>query len=114
MILTGVVLAAFVVVHVRAFRFGAYYEVAGTGMRDLYRLELEQFSNPLVVGFYAVCMILVAFHLWHGISSACQSLGADHPANTPKLLALGKVAAVVIGGGFLAIPLFIFFTGGRP
>jgi succinate dehydrogenase / fumarate reductase cytochrome b subunit len=114
MIVTGLILALFVIIHVRTFKFGTYYEVAGTGVRDLYRLEVEQFSQPLVVAFYSLCMILVGFHLWHGISSAFQSLGADHPAYTPKLVAAGKVLAIVIGGGFLVIPLVLFFTGGRP
>jgi succinate dehydrogenase / fumarate reductase cytochrome b subunit len=114
MIVTGLILAIFVIIHVRAFKFGAYYEVSGTGIRDLYRLEIEQFSNPLIVAFYSLAMVIVGFHLWHGIASAFQSLGIDHPAYTPRLLAASKVLAVVIGGGFLLIPLVMFFAGGRP
>jgi succinate dehydrogenase / fumarate reductase cytochrome b subunit len=114
MIVTGLILAIFTIIHVRTFKFGAYYEVAGTGVRDLYRLEIEQFSDPLIVGFYSLVMVLVGFHLWHGVSSAFQSLGVDHPAYTPRLLVAGKVLAVVISGGFLVIPLYVFFAGGRP
>ena len=49
------------------------------GGRDLYRQEMENFSNPLMVGFYVLSMLVVGSHLWHGISSAVQSLGVDHP-----------------------------------
>ncbi len=114
MIVTGILLALFVVVHVKSFKFGSYYQVAGTEIRDLYRLELEQFSNPWIVAFYVVCMVVVGFHLWHGVSSAFQSLGADHPTYTPRIVLAGKLMAIVIGGGFLIIPLFVYFAGGRP
>ena len=114
MIVTGILLALFVVIHVKSFKFGSYYQVAGTEIRDLYRLELEQFSNPWIVAFYVVCMVVVGFHLWHGVSSAFQSLGADHPAYTPRIVLAGKLMAIVIGGGFLIIPLFVYFAGGRP
>ena len=33
-------------------------------------------ANPLMVGFYVLSMLVVGSHLWHGISSAFQSLGA--------------------------------------
>ena len=85
MIASGLWLFAFLIVHVRAFRYGTEYEWPAGG-RDLYRLEIENFSNPLMVGFYILSMIVVGSHLWHGISSAFQSLGVDHPRVTPKLL----------------------------
>ena len=59
-------------------------------------------------------MLIVGSHLWHGASSALQSLGVDHPRWTPRLLVLGKVASVVIAGGFIVIALWVFFVGGRP
>ena len=47
---------------------------------------MEIFSNPLLVVFYILSMIVVGSHLWHGVSSGFQSLGVDHPRVTPKLL----------------------------
>jgi succinate dehydrogenase / fumarate reductase, cytochrome b subunit len=113
MIFTGLWLVAFLVVHVRAFRFPPHYETP-TGAMDLYRIELENLGHPLTVAFYVLTMLIVGSHLWHGASSALQSLGFDHPRWTPLLLALGKVAAVSIAGGFIAITLWVFFVGGRP
>jgi succinate dehydrogenase / fumarate reductase cytochrome b subunit len=111
MILSGLWLLVFVVLHVKAFKYGADYETAN-GVRDLYRLEMENFGNPLVVAFYILSMLIVGSHLWHGAASAMQSLGADHPRWTPKILALGKTAAVVIAGGFIVIALWAHFVGG--
>src|SRR6184192_4308062 len=77
MIFSGLWLLAFVVIHVRQFKYGAEYAAPGSGIRDLYRLEMENFANPLLVVFYVLSMLVVGSHLWHGIASAFQSLGAD-------------------------------------
>jgi succinate dehydrogenase / fumarate reductase cytochrome b subunit len=111
MILSGLWLLVFVVLHVRAFKFGTEHETAA-GVRDLYRLEMENFRNPLTVAFYVLSMIIVGSHLWHGASSAFQSLGADHPKWTPRVLLVGKVSAIAIAGGFVVIALWAYFTGG--
>lgn len=112
MIVSGLWLLVFIVVHVKAFRYGVEYEWPAGG-RDLYRLEMENFANPLVVGFYVVSMLVVGSHLWHGISSSVQSLGLEHPRWTPRVLVAGKVVAVLIAGGFVVIALWAHFTGAR-
>ena len=109
MIASGLWLFAFIIVHVRAFRYGTEYEWPAGG-RDLYRLEMENFSSPLIVGFYVVSMIVVGSHLWHGVSSAFQSLGVDHPRVTPKLLVAGKLLAVLIAAGFIVIAAWVYLT----
>jgi succinate dehydrogenase / fumarate reductase cytochrome b subunit len=113
MIASGLWLLVFIVIHVKAFRYGTEYEWPAGG-RDLYRLEMENFANPLTVAFYVLSMIIVGSHLWHGIASAFQSLGADQPKWTPRVLVAGKVLAVLIAGGFMAIALWAYLSqGGR-
>ncbi|HUR34672.1 MAG TPA: succinate dehydrogenase cytochrome b subunit [Vicinamibacterales bacterium] len=112
MIVSGLWLLVFVIIHVRGFKYGPEYAVEGSaGVRDLYRLVVEAFRSPLMVGFYVISMVTVASHLWHGASSTFQSLGLDHSRWTPRLLALGKVFAVIIGGGFIVITLWVHFAG---
>jgi succinate dehydrogenase / fumarate reductase cytochrome b subunit len=113
MIGTGIVTLLFVVVHLRNFKYGTEYVVTNSQMRDLFRLEMETFSNPVLVAFYVVCMVVIGFHLWHGFSSAFQSLGADHPRYTPRIRLLGRVFAIIIAGGFLLIPLWVYFVRSR-
>jgi len=105
MIFSGLWLLIFIVIHVRAFKYGAEYEAAG-GVRDLYRLEMENFRSPIAVAFYVLSMLVVGSHLWHGASSSIQSLGFDHPRWTPRVLAATKVLAAVIAGGFIIIVLW--------
>jgi succinate dehydrogenase / fumarate reductase, cytochrome b subunit len=110
MIWTGIVILIFVVIHVAHIKFGAWYEIGDPPVRDLYRTEVEVFSSPLWVAFYVVCMVLVGFHLRHGISSAFQSLGASHPIYTKRLLVLGTLVAILIAGGFAIIPVWVYLT----
>jgi len=79
MIFSGLWLLVFIVIHVKAFRYGTEYPWAAGG-RDLYRLEMENFQNPLMVGFYVLSMLVVGSHLWHGVSSGFQS---GRPRNQP-------------------------------
>jgi succinate dehydrogenase cytochrome b subunit len=112
MIASGLWLLLFIVIHVKAFRFSPEYEWPAGG-RDLYRQEMENFANPFITAFYVLSMIVVGSHLWHGISSGFQSLGADNPKWTPRLLAGGKVIAVAIAGAFVVIALWAHFLGAR-
>jgi len=81
-------------------------------MADLYRIEMENFRNPLVVLFYVLSMVIVGSHVFHGASSAFQSLGVSHPRWTPRFLLMGKVLGVGIAGGFIVIALWAHLTGG--
>jgi succinate dehydrogenase / fumarate reductase cytochrome b subunit len=110
MIWTGLVTLVFVVVHVAQIKYGAWYETGDPPIRDLYRTEAEVFASPLWVAIYVVCMVLIGFHLRHGISSAFQSLGLSHPVYTKRVVAAGTVLAILIGGGFALIPIWVYLT----
>lgn len=107
MIVTGAVMLLFVVTHLMAFKFGTYYETPD-GIRDLYRLQLEIFSRPAYVAFYLFSMTVIFLHLWHGLTSAAQSFGLDHPQWTPRIVIAGRVLTVVIAGGFFILPIYTF------
>jgi succinate dehydrogenase / fumarate reductase, cytochrome b subunit len=111
MIFSGLWLLVFVIIHVNAFKYGTVYR-ASNGERDLYRLEMENFSNPLTVGFYIITMLVVGSHLWHGVLSGFQSLGVQNPSDAPRALRTAKVVAVAIAGGFIIIALWAYLTGG--
>jgi succinate dehydrogenase / fumarate reductase cytochrome b subunit len=103
-----VLIALFVVVHVKQFKFGTFYLVEGSdAVRDLYRTEIEVFQHPLWVAFYVMATLLVGLHLRHGIASGLQSLGLDHPKYTRQITAWGVALAVVIAGGLAVIPVLV-------
>jgi succinate dehydrogenase / fumarate reductase cytochrome b subunit len=115
MIWSGSIMFVFVAVHIATMKYGAWYPVTihGEDGRDLDRLVTEVFRHPGWVAFYAACMAVVGFHLWHGVSSAFESLGLNGRRFTPRAVAGGRILAVLLGAGFFLIPLYLFFIGGR-
>lgn len=120
MIITGSVLLIFVVAHVVHFKFGRgiaqgyVTELHGEQVRDLYRLVVEEFKNPLIVFAYMAVMALLGFHLRHGFWSAFQSLGALNDKLRPLAFSVGVVFAAVIAAGFLILPLYLFLFADAP
>ncbi len=109
MILTGGLLAAFLVWHLATFKFGPRYLVPGTDIRDLARLVFEKFHQPLYAGGYSIIMVLLGVHLRHGFWSALQSLGLLDKSVRPLAYAMSTVLAVLVALGFLGLPIAVYF-----
>lgn len=111
MLWSGLVLLFFIVVHVKQFKYGAWYETAGAApIRDLARTEFEVFNHPGWVAFYVICTLVVGLHLRHGISSGFQSIGLDHPVYTRRLTLWGIIGAATVGIGLAIIPIWVYLT----
>jgi succinate dehydrogenase / fumarate reductase cytochrome b subunit len=114
MVISGVILLVFLIVHIATLKFGAYYATVATpaeaSLRDLYRLVVEVFQSPVVVVFYVVSMVVVGLHLRHGVSSAFQSLGLMSPGWTAAVLSSGLWLAVILAAGFAVIPVWVYFA----
>jgi succinate dehydrogenase / fumarate reductase cytochrome b subunit len=118
MIITGLVVFGFLLLHIWQFRFGpgvdAGYvsQVDGKDVRDLYRLVDEVFHQPLFVGIYVAVMLFLGMHLRHGFWSAFQSLGAMSKPLSKPIYTLGAIIGVVLALGFLMIPVWFYFDLG--
>jgi succinate dehydrogenase / fumarate reductase cytochrome b subunit len=111
MIWSGLIVFLFIVVHVKQFKYGAWYQtVSDDPIRDLARTEYEVFAHPIWVAFYVIATLLVGLHLRHGISSGFQSIGFDHPVYTRRLTQWGVAFAILIGVGLAIIPIWVFLT----
>lgn len=114
-ILSGLLLLAFVVLHLITFKWGTYYETqyGGVTMRDIYKLVAEKFHEPGYVAWYEFCLLLLGLHLSHGVAATFQSLGIANVRRTP-VRRLGLLFAIVVAGGFIAQPLYFILGGGNP
>jgi succinate dehydrogenase / fumarate reductase, cytochrome b subunit len=103
----GVIVLAFIIYHILDLTLGVA-NPDGPGTTPYDRL-VAGFSNPIVVAFYAIALILLGMHLRHGIWSATQTLGQSNRRRekTVNLFALGF--AVVLIGGFLLVPFSVLF-----
>lgn len=115
MVFTGIIALVFLIIHIRGLKFGAYYEttVHGIVMRDLYKLTVEYFQDPLHVLFYVIAVVALGIHVSHGFWSAFQSLGLNHPKYMPKLKCAAWAFGILVGVGYSALAIFCYFQGGR-
>ncbi len=97
---TGLFLLIFIVFHLMNFTFA---DKTGT---TIYEIVSKAFSNPLYVGYYILAMIVAAVHVSHGLWSAFQTLGANHPKYTPAIRTLSLIFALVVGLGFGLLPIY--------
>lgn len=101
---TALLILVFLVIHIKMFKFGM--DSAG-----LYHLVMGSLAKPAIGAFYLVCLGALMLHLSHGVQSAFQTLGLNHPRYFPAVKILGRLFALVIAGGFMAITVFALIKG---
>ena len=99
----GVLLLAFIVFHIMHLTLGVVHPdfVEGAVSQNLKR----GLSVGPVAGFYALAMVALGLHFGHGIWSAFQTLGYNHPAWNRLRMVVAVCLALLVGGGLLSIPL---------
>jgi len=116
MILSGLVVAAFILYHLAHFtfrmtgEFGAIGEVTlqdGTKFFNVDMMVVEGFKKPAITGFYIVAQVLLAMHLWHAASSWFQTLGLRLKGYQGLSDKLGPALATLIVIGNCSIPAAI-------
>jgi len=104
MAVAGIILLAFIVTHVKMFKYGDKEGVDG-----LWGLVIRTFQDPLMVGWYVLAMLALGLHLSHGFGSALHTLGVVRPSLRLKFKKLGVTLGWVIALGFIGLPLYAFF-----
>jgi succinate dehydrogenase / fumarate reductase cytochrome b subunit len=107
MLWSGPIIAAFVIFHLLQFTFGAVHPGAPFDEHNVYNNVVKGFQVWPVSLFYIIAMIMLCYHLYHGLWSMFQSLGFSHPVYTPWLQRLAKVVAILIAIGYISIPVAI-------
>ena len=107
----GPLIGLFVVYHLMHLTFGTVHPAFAD---NVYNNVVFGFRVPWVSAVYIVAMLLLAFHLSHGLWSMMQSLGLNHP----KWNRWRKVFAVVFGlgiaAGNISIPISVLTGFIRP
>jgi succinate dehydrogenase / fumarate reductase cytochrome b subunit len=105
MMWSGPIIAAFVIFHLMDLTWGN----ANPGFVEgkVYENLILSFSRWPVALAYIVAVSMLSVHLYHGIYSMFQSLGASHPKYTPGLQRFAKLAAFLIWAGYVSIPVAV-------
>jgi succinate dehydrogenase / fumarate reductase cytochrome b subunit len=109
MILSGLVVLFFLVVHIKSFWFPMRF----TGGREVsdFLLVTTAFKNPLYDALYLVCLVLLGCHLHQGFQSAFQTFGLRSFWRYP-IEWLAVIFWLLIPLGFASMPLYFLFSNG--
>lgn len=107
MIVTGLIVLLFLLVHVWDFR------LTKDTAEDLAPLVRDRLSGVTGFMIYLVGVIALGLHLSHGIRSALQSLGANHPKYELLIQRASIGLAVIFTLGFASFPIVYFFGGNQ-
>lgn len=127
MIYTGTIVIAFGIIHILHYtmlklnpEFKVLDWVATSGMyegktlHDVYAMMILGFSNTWVSLAYIFSMVVIGFHLSHGVSSMFQSVGFRDEKWRYRLNAIAVVYCVVIAAGFSINPAAVLISKYTP
>jgi succinate dehydrogenase / fumarate reductase, cytochrome b subunit len=107
MLWSGPIIAAFVIFHLLHLTFGTVHPGGPFDEHNVYNNIVTGFQVWPVSLFYILAMIMLCYHLYHGLWSIFQSLGFSHPVYTPWLQRFSKVVAILIAAGNISIPVAV-------
>jgi succinate dehydrogenase / fumarate reductase cytochrome b subunit len=101
----GVILLLYVVYHLMHLTWGTAHRDFVPG--DVYHNLVAGFQLWPVTLAYLAATLALALHLYHGLWSAFQTLGANHPAYNAWRRPLAAAFAVLLFAGFAAVPVAV-------
>jgi succinate dehydrogenase / fumarate reductase cytochrome b subunit len=107
MMWSGPIILAFIIFHLLHFTFGTVHPGGPFDEHNVYNNVVTGFQVWPVSVFYIIAMIMLCYHLYHGLWSMFQSLGISHPVYTPWLKLLAKIFAILIAAGNISIPVAV-------
>ena len=104
---SGPIVLAFVIFHLLQFTAGYIHPESQFIEGDVYHNVVAGFQVWWVSAGYIFSMILLGFHLRHGLWSMFQSVGINHPRHTPALQQAALWIAILITAGYISIPIAV-------
>lgn len=117
MALLGTIILAFIVMHMGQFWYQMHWgaiPMDAEGNKDLAQVVITTYQDGtaglIFTLIYVFSMVAVSFHLWHGFSSAFQTIGLNHKRYTPLIKKAGYAIALIIPALFALIPVYIYLS----
>ncbi len=107
MLWSGPIVLAFIIYHLLHFTFGVVHPGGPFDPLNVYNNVVYGFQVWAVSLFYIIAMIMLCYHLYHGLWSMFQSLGFSHPVYTPWLQRFAKIVAILIAIGEISMPVAV-------
>ena len=111
--LLGAATLAFIVLHMHTFWYRYHWGPIGydsEGHKDLYEVVVTAFQEPWLVLVHVASIVLLGFHLQHGLAAALRSLGVHGVGFDRIAPRLSKWVAWGLTGPFIIIAIYVFFA----
>lgn len=112
----GSIIFIFLVIHLKNFWWEMHWgdvrieNYDGKEVKNLYIVVAAIYQELWYVALYVFCMLVLAFHLWHGFASSFQTLGLNHPKYNPVIRFVGRAFAIVVPALFALIPIWMYLN----
>jgi succinate dehydrogenase / fumarate reductase cytochrome b subunit len=107
MIITGPLILAFIIYHILHLTTGTVHPDFQEGA-VYHNLVVGLWGLRGIVGvIYVVAMIMLAFHLWHGVWSMFQTLGAPEDRYRSLGRRFATIFTILVTLGFASVPLAV-------
>lgn len=116
MFVTGSIVFVFLILHLGTFfwRFNVHDPMGLADTHQYFEVVVKFFRYWWYSLLYIVAVLLLGFHLNHGLQSAFQTFGWNHNKYSHLIKILGTIYAVIMAIGFASMPIyFFFFYGGN-
>ena len=109
--LLGILVLIFIVIHMKSFWYEMHFGVIGddpNGNKDLYTVTVVAFKEWWYTIFYVFSMVILAYHLHHGISSGFQTIGLNTRKYVNLIQRFALAFSIIIPAAFASIPIILF------
>jgi succinate dehydrogenase / fumarate reductase cytochrome b subunit len=110
---TGTIVLLFILYHLAHYTFritnyaGPYID--NQGRDDVYTMVVAGFQQPFISITYIAAMLVLGYHLSHGLSSMFQSVGLNHSKYNPFFRKIMPLVGWVVTLAGATIPLAVLF-----
>ncbi|MFT5207627.1 MAG: succinate dehydrogenase / fumarate reductase cytochrome b subunit [Candidatus Omnitrophota bacterium] len=106
MVVSGLTILVYVGYHLSHFTFGWLHSSHRAG-HDVYAMVVSSFQQPGIAVAYILSMVLLCFHLSHGVAVFIQTLGLNRDIKSSHLQCMGRLFATVLSLGYASIPIAV-------
>lgn len=109
MMVTGLVGLIFLVLHLSDFKLENGWEAILEGKSSAQKAGII-LSDLIRFVIYSAGSIALGIHVSHGLQSACQTIGFNHPKYTQTLRIVSVIFGIVVAVGFSSFPIVAQFA----
>lgn len=109
MMLTGLIGLLFLTLHISDFKMELNWSEIIADQSPAEKAATILSTAPWRMAIYLLGTVALGFHVSHGLASACQTIGFNHPKYTPTVTWISRLFGLIVAIGFGSFPIVYYF-----